>query len=229
MKSKTSSWLIPGAFFLICACFNLAGKLSGNDPMANFTKPALLPLLAITSLAAAGSLESRNMKLLLTAQLLGCTGDILLLFNGFFPFIGGMVAFLAGHVFYMTLFGGQSWKGLGWKTWLPVLLLMVAAVAGLITAIGVEGDLLVPMCIYGLVLMLLIFSGLAGVIRLRGCAWWTIFCGAVIFTVSDALIAVETFQEEPSAWIPFAIMFTYLLAQSLLAVGALKLNGTCEN
>lgn len=224
MKTKSTSWLIPGVFFLLCACFNLMGKITENAPMANFTKPALLPLLALTSLAAAGTLENRNIRLLITAQLLGCTGDILLLFSGFYPFIGGMVAFLAGHVFYMTLFGGKSWKGLGWKTWIPVILLMMGLVAGLIAAIGVEGDLLVPMCVYGLVLMMLIFSGLAGVIRLKGGPWWLIFCGALIFTVSDALIAVETFQEEPSAWIPFAVMFTYLVAQCLLATGAIKLS-----
>lgn len=221
MKTKTSAWIIPGLFFLVFAICNLMGKLF-YDPMANFTKPALLPLLSLTTLAAVGNLESRGVRLLIVAQLLGCVGDVLLLFNGFFPFIGGMVAFLAGHVCYMTLFGGVSWKKLTLKTWIPSVLVMVAIVGGLISFIGVEGDLLVPMCVYGMVLMLLIFSGLAGVVRFGG-SWWYVLAGALIFTLSDAMIAVETFQEEPAFILPFLVMFTYLVAQVLLAVGALKL------
>jgi len=222
MKTKTYSWVIPGLFFLLCAVLNLGGRLWW-EPLARGTKPALLPLIALTSVAAAGGMDSRSMRLLVTAQLLGCVGDVFLMYNGFYPFICGMVAFLAGHVFYMTLFGGISWKGLTVKTWIPALLVMMALVGGLIVAIGVEGDLLVPMCVYGMALMLLCFTGIAGVVRLKGCAWWMVLCGALLFTFSDALIAVETFQENPGRWMGFAVMLTYIAAQALLAKGAVKL------
>ena len=224
MKTKTTTWIIPGLFFLLAATLNICGKYAGNEALAAHVKPALLPLLALTTLAAAGSLESKEMKLLILAQLLGCTGDVFLIFSGFLPFIGGMGAFLLGHVCYITLFGGRSWKGLGLKTWIPTLIVIGALVAGLIIVLGVEGDLLVPMIIYGTVLMLLIFSGLAGVVKEGGCAWWLILCGAVLFTFSDSLIALDTFSEEPMGWVAGTIMLTYLAAQSLLAWGAVKLS-----
>ena len=225
MKAKSAFWTIPAVFFLVAAGINVYGKMHGLA-IASTVKPALLPLLALTTLAAAGSTESRNIKLLILAQLLGFTGDTLLLFSGFKPFIGGMVAFLLGHLCYITLFGGQSWKGLGLKVWIPALIVMSGMVAGLIYAIGVEGDLLIPMCVYGMVLMLLIFSGLAGIFRCRGGAWLLILTGTLLFTFSDALIALETFSEKPAGWIPATIMATYLAAQALLAVGGLHIKSS---
>ena len=225
MKAKSSFWIIPALFFLVAAAINVYGKMQGLA-IAGTVKPALMPLLAIASLAAAGGVDTRNSKLLLMAQLLGCTGDTFLLLNGFYPFIGGMVAFLLGHLCYISLFGSQSWKGLGLKTWIPALIVMGGLVAGLIFAIGVEGDLLIPMCVYGMVLMLLIFSGLAGLFRCSGNAWWVILTGTLLFTFSDALIALETFSEKPASWIPATIMATYLAAQSLLAIGALSIKSS---
>lgn len=222
MKTKSFFWIVPAFFFLAAAAVNIYGKMQGLA-IAGTVKPALLPLLAVTTLAAAGGVESRGIKLLLLAQLLGFTGDTLLLFAGFKPFIGGMAAFLLGHLCYITIFGGQSWKGIGLKVWIPALIVMGGIVAGLIWAIGVEGDLLVPMCVYGMVLMLLIFSGLAGVVHCRGGAWLLVLTGSLLFTFSDALIALETFSEKPASWIPATIMATYLAAQALLAIGALHI------
>ena len=82
------------------------------------------------------------------------------------------------------------------------------------------------MCVYGMVLMLLIFSGLAGLFRCRENAWWLILAGALLFTFSDSIIALETFSEEPISWAPATIMATYLTAQSLLAIGALHIKSS---
>ena len=106
---------------------------------------------------------------------------------------------------------------------------MLAACCGLVLGIGVNGVMLAPMGIYGLVLTFLIFSALAGVLRpdkrLSGsnCTWWILLCGAVLFTFSDSLIAVRNFGELSPFMSGFGVMFTYLLAQSLLAIGGVRL------
>ena len=222
MKANRSFWTIPAVFFLVAVGLNVYGKLHGLG-IASTVKPALMPLLAVATLAAAGSPDSRGIKLLILAQLLGCVGDTLLLFTGFKPFLGGMVAFLLGHLCYISLFGRQSWKGMGLRTWLPALLVMGGLVAGLVYGIGVEGDFLIPMCVYGMVLMLLIFSGLAGLFRCRENAWWLILAGALLFTFSDACIAMGIFGVMTFALRHFLVMITYLAAQSLLAVGGIRL------
>ena len=222
MKAKL--WRIPALFFVAAAVTNLIGHTSlAPSSISELVKPALLPLLALTTLAAAGTPNLKGLRTIILAQLFGCTGDILLIPDGFLPFVFGMLAFLLGHVCYMSVFGGRSWKGLKALTWIIALVVMAAAVAGLILAIGINGAMLAPMAVYGMALMLLIFSALMGAVRIGGKAWWIIFCGALLFTFSDALIATNSFEVLPFQGKRFVIMLTYILAQSLLAAGFLRL------
>lgn len=224
MKSRL--WIIPALFFVAAAATNLLGHTPlFPSSVSELVKPALLPLLAVTTVAAAESKNKAGLKTIILAQLFGCTGDILLIPGGFLPFVSGMVAFLLGHICYMSVFGGRSWKGLKLWAWVVAVIVMCAAVAGLILAIGINGPMLVPMAVYGMALMLLIFSALMGVVRLGGKAWWIILCGALLFTFSDALIATGNFEVLPFRGKRFVIMLTYILAQSLLAAGFLRLKG----
>ena len=80
------------------------------------------------------------------------------------------------------------------------------------------------MAIYGFVLTLLMFSTLCGLLRLPDKGSWTIlFIGSVLFTFSDALIAAGTFGVINFPQQDFVIMFTYLIAQSMLAWGTVRL------
>ena len=225
---KTALWCIPGTFFLIACVLNLVGCVQGTA-LANVVKPALLPLLTATTLAYLLGRDIRDYKavgLLMAAQLFGCTGDVLLIPDGFVFFAGGIGAFLIGHLFYMCLFGGQSWRGLSLWQWAIAVVIMLAAVLGLVKAIGIKGALFWPMLIYGFVLMTLIFSALAGVLRMpreRRTTWWILLAGAVLFTFSDSCIAMGTFGVMTFALRHFVVMLTYLAAQSLLAVGGVRL------
>lgn len=226
MKKIERLWLIPLAFFLICCVLNLAGGLNYDSPVLQRTvKPALLPLLGLTTFAwlLPRSPRTREAALLMSAQLFGFAGDTMLLGSGFPFFAGGIGLFLIGHIFYITLFGGISFKGLKLWHWILAVAVSVACVAGLVVAIGVNGVMLAPMGIYALVLMMLIFSTLAGLIRFGGATWWLLLCGAVLFTFSDSLIAVRNFGGISPFMDGFVIMFTYLAAQGLLAVGACRL------
>jgi hypothetical protein len=48
--------------------------------------------------------------------------------------------------------------------------------------------------------------------------------GGILFTFSDSLIAVQTFHGD-SVLLGFLVMVTYVAAQCLLAIGAVKLSG----
>ena len=225
---KTALWCIPCTFFIIASVLNFIGCIQ-DTPLADLVKPALLPLLCATTLAY---LLGRNVKdykgiaLLTAAQLFGCTGDVLLIPDGFPFFASGIAAFLIGHLCYLRLFGGRSWKGLRPGHWAVAVVVMLVVVLILVRAIGIKGILFWPMLIYGFVLMLLIFSALAGVMRMprenRG-TWWILLAGALLFTFSDACIAMGTFGVMTFALRHFVVMFTYLAAQSLLAAGGVRL------
>ena len=225
---KNAIWYIPCAFFLVACVLNLVGSILGTD-LSDTVKPALLPLLSATTLAfllGRDVPDYRQVGLLVTAQLLGCTGDVLLILPGFVFFIAGIAAFLAGHLFYMCLFGGQSWKGLTGGQWAIAVFAMAVIVVALVKAIGIQGELFVPMLVYGFFLMLLVFSALAGVLRMpRGNrkTWWILLAGALLFTFSDSCLAMGTFGVMDFSLLNFVIMITYLAAQSLLAVGGIRL------
>lgn len=242
---KHCLWPIAGALFVVFCILDFVGCI-WVDGLHQAVKPALLPLLSLTSilyllehtlcrynpdtdnyiLPEGGLLtvaDRREIGLLVGAQLLGCAGDVLLLGEGLPLFGGGIGAFLLGHVCYMCLFGKFSWDGLSGKQWALAIVCMLAAVALLVWLLGVKGVLLAPMAVYGFALTLLIFSGLAGVLRIGGATWWIILCGGLLFTFSDSLIAAGTFETWDFALRGFTIMFTYLLAQTLLAIGAIRL------
>ncbi|MBR4809498.1 MAG: lysoplasmalogenase [Bacteroidales bacterium] len=219
-------WLVPLCFFVVCCALNLTGCFI-SDVLKATVKPALMPLLCVTTLAWLLPRLKGNtalVGLLVSAQLFGFAGDTLLIPDGFLFFAGGIGSFLVGHIFYITLFGGRhSFKGLKAWQWIAGIAAGAAATAALILIIGVNGALLPPMAVYGFTLMMLIFSALCGALRFGGCAWWTILCGALLFTFSDSLIAINTFKGLSPFMSGFGVMSTYLVAQSLLAIGSCKL------
>lgn len=216
----------PIFLFIVASVVNVAAWIWGQSALAALVKPALMPLLSLSTVACALNyrVDRRLLGWLVAAQLFGFLGDTLLIREGFIFFASGIGAFLIGHIFYISLFGGRSWKGLTWKEWVLSLPFMMGGVYGLVRLLKISGDLLVPMAVYGFMLMLLIFSTLCGLIRFRHRgAWALVFLGALLFTFSDALIAAETFEVVSFPLLDATIMFTYLLAQSLLAIGGLRL------
>lgn len=227
MKTKNHSWLIPACFFAVAVLVNLYGRATGSHLLASMVKPALLPLLALTSLACVGSMEPRIVRFLVTAQLLGCAGDIFLISDDALPLACGLSCFLAGHIFYFCIFGARSWKGIRPLAWVGILAAMAVCVAGLLVGIGVKGVFLVPFAVYGMALMFLVFCGLAGVLRFLPdpATWWIVLCGGALFAFSDSLIALQMFNGA-SVLLEFLVMLTYLAAQSLLAWGAIRIAKT---
>ena len=221
MKKGNSLFIIAACAFLLCAVLNVTGKLLDLN-LASVVKPALLPLLALATLAALGGTRNKSVTLLIAAQLFGCMGDTFLIGSEFVFFASGIAAFLFGHICYITLFK-DSYKGLKPLQWVISIACMLVFVVALVLLIGIKGVMLGPMAVYGSALAFLIFTGVAGVVRKKGCEWWYILIGAVLFTFSDSQIAMDTFGVLPYALRPFVIMLTYLAAQALLAIGSVKL------
>ena len=113
---------------------------------------------------------------------------------------------------------------MGWKPWAAGIAVMLGLVFGLVKVLKISGALLAPMAIYGFVLTILMFSSFCGLVRRPEKGTWAIlFLGSVLFTFSDSLIAAGTFDVLNFPLQEFTIMFTYLVAQSLLAWGTVRL------
>lgn len=220
-------WIIPGVFFLIACAVNLYGCVMNNLTVERYVKGALMPLLAVTGIAylAQRPFNVRVAGTLLLAQMLGWTGDSLLMGSGFAWFVSGISCFLLGHICYISIFG-RTLKGLRPVTWIITVIVMAAILVSLVLAIGISGALLAPMVIYGAALLVITFCGLCGLFRGQGpspAVWWMVTLGGLLFVISDGLIAMRTFGLAHFGLRGFVIMSTYLVAQSLLCAAAARI------
>jgi len=106
-------------------------------------------------------------------------------------FMLGLVCFLTGHLFYISgLHSGIEWTST-WVVWVP--LLFIGGGMFLVLRSGL-GKMKVPVLFY--ILVILIMSGLAWECYLQLELLQTLFaaCGAILFLISDALLAWNRFR-----------------------------------
>lgn len=170
------------------------------------SKPFLMPALLF---AVLWSLRLRLTPLLVFAAL-GITfsflGDVLLQSPGDIGFLLGLAGFLLAHVAYLLLFTRSMrerripWFAAGYALWWVVLISYLAPFVGV---------LLVPVAVYGLVL------GASSVVALGASRLAAI--GALVFLMSDTLLAFKFFAGLTFYPIDFVIMILYVAGQGLIA------------
>lgn len=199
--------VVPFLPIIVVGLIHLAAILLALPGVVVWSKPLLMPALAIGLIWAAPERRSPAIVLGVSALVLSGLGDVTLVW-----FVIGLTFFLLAHGVYLVLFVTRlavrrlpGWT-VGYAVWLVVLLTILA---------GHTGSLLIPVIAYGVVL-----CAMAAVAS--RCNRW-VACGGAIFVVSDSILAIHTFL--PGARIPladFLIMVTYLLAQTLIVWGLLR-------
>lgn len=192
---------------IVAGGVHLGAILLSLPDIVEWTKPLLMPALAIGLIRAAPERRSPVVMLGTLALALSWLGDVTLRW-----FVVGLACFLLAHIAYLVLFVSRlaahrmRWWALVYAVWLVVLL----------TMLGPEtGPLLIPVVAYGTVL-----CAMAAVAS--RCNRWVAWGGA-LFVASDSILAINKFL--PDAGIPavdFLIMATYLAAQTLIVCGLLR-------
>jgi uncharacterized membrane protein YhhN len=198
--------------YAVIAAAHLVSLAAGLTVLEWITKFALVPSLA------AWVYTRRGPRVLLAALLLGAAGDIALQFDALF--ILGMAFFAAGHVCYITFFvrsGALAKLRRRWAIPLGYAVAWAVLVAFLWPRLG---GLQIPVTAYALLL-----TGTAATSAGLGPRTGL---GGALFFISDGLIALRLADlpqpPGPSLW----IMSTYILAQYLLASGALRPASTMD-
>ena len=155
----------------------------------------------------------RTRTLLGSGLVLSAIGDVLLALDGLF--VPGLVAFLFAQITYTVLFLTQC-------RWQPLRLpwaALIAAYALVCTLLIVPeaGDMTVPIVAYMIAISLMAMA--AGFRNDHQFLW--VAMGALIFMVSDTLIAVNQFVA-PFAYSGVAVMTTYYVAQLLICTGTVR-------
>jgi uncharacterized membrane protein YhhN len=162
--------------------------------------------------------------LLLMALSFSLIGDVLLLRPNLF--IGGLVSFLLAHVAYILVYRQQrldehenSLQGLHrLRLSFPILL----AGTGLVVILYPKlTDLKIPVMFYALVITVMTLTALFRYGRTTTKSFWLVFIGAVLFMISDSILAINKFLS-PIDNAGVYIMLTYSIAQFLIVKGLIK-------
>lgn len=170
-------------------------------------------------------------RLLAAGLFFGALGDALLAWSPD-TFLYGALAFLIGHLFYITLFL-RSGIGVGAALKLPSRL--VGAIA-LIGAAIVMTSLLVPRD-NAMFALLAVYTGVLTLMALTSftlpATRWLAMAGAVLFFISDGFVAWNMFHHDPDPtlayWRSFAGWMIYWAGQAAICYGALGLHRPAPN
>lgn len=197
--------------FLGAVILDLVGIITGNELMRYIFKP-LIVLLLMTYYSVI--IEPEN-KIYLAALFLCFLGDVLLLFNSQMNFMGGLIAFLLGHILYIKLAcDGVSNTSVVQKitAFLPFGLVGFGLVYLLKDNLG---DMLLPVIIYAIVISVFGVVSLLNYMKNKTLGSLSLLGGAIFFIISDATLAINKFYQSESYFQLF-IMITYVLAQYLI-------------
>lgn len=202
--------------FLLVSILDIIGIFLDNSLLQSIFKPLIIPTLLIWYISKA---DAPN-KWYMIALVFSFIGDVLLL-DKMNLFIFGIGAFLITQVMYVFIFS----KGLAasnsknkLKSIIPFLLFYSILMAVLAPKLN---DFLIPVVIYGIAISIFGVVALLNYLHFKKRITLTLLQGALLFIVSDSLIALNKFYEEQQLY-PIIIMVTYIMAQYLIANYMLK-------
>ena len=204
------------------------GIASSIQWLTILTKPALISTLALWFWVSSTKHSGKIRNLFLLGLVMSISGDVFLMFKGPSPFLLGLSSFLIAHLFYIISFYHipSFNKGLVFKY--PLSALPVVLFLGIFLTIvfpNVPNTLRIPVLIYSLVIALMVVSAINVGKRTSPIAARTILIGAVLFLLSDSILACEKFEVfslDKAVILRLTVMTTYLTGQYFLARGMLK-------
>ncbi|HMO32620.1 MAG TPA: lysoplasmalogenase [Lacibacter sp.] len=205
-------WLLAGADILLIWL--------EQDTARWYTKPLLMPVLALWLYQQRSRLTPGTLRIITTALACSWAGDVLLQVKGFF--LPGLVSFLLAHLCYIIYFSRKTSPGKGLLQQEPLIGLPVAVYIGLFLWLLYPflDTMRLPVTIYAgtIGLMLLLAINQRGKSSPRAATLF--FNGALQFVISDSLLAVNLFAFHHQL-LSICVMLTYASAQYLIVKGVL--------
>ena len=207
-------YLFAGLFVLDAAVQLFACANKNMLTLRRVSKCLLMPLLAVCYVQFAKSPSA----FVIAAILFGFAGDLVLLFRPRkWAFPAGILAFAAGHVFYIVSFAQRIAVMPPWYILVLLAALNIACAATLMRYIwkGIPKKLCPPSFLYMLIIGTM--ASTAALFALYGASnhRWLALVGGLLFAISDTVLSIDAFHH-PVKNRNIIVMTTYILAQTLI-------------
>jgi uncharacterized membrane protein YhhN len=168
---------------------------------------------------------------MLAGLLFSWAGDMILEFsqNNANMFIPGLVSFLLAHLMYLTVFlvtpGKSCILSTRFYLLIPVIIYGVVLVYFLYDDLA---DMRLPVILYAVVILTMLSGAINRKEKVKKRSYLMVLAGAMLFVISDSAIAINKFsyQFESSG---IVIMSTYIMAQYLIVTGYINQFGKNRN
>ncbi len=181
------------------------------------TKP--LTLVFVLLLATRPSLGTSGIYqgLLVTGLVFSLAGDVFLMLPSD-RFVAGLTSFFVGHVFYIAAFVVDAGPASALVREPLLLLAMLAASAGVYAHLWSGlGDMKLPVAVYGVTIAAMAWQATARWNEMGQLGALLACSGALLFVVSDSVLAVNRFRRSFGA-AEAVVLGTYYCAQCLIAL-----------
>lgn len=215
-----TTWIL---IFLFVLFVHLGAIYLHYESIQFITKACLMPILILYVVSQTQSIKAGLKTWLVLAQIFSWIGDILLMFeeNASIFFLLGLSAFLVAQVLYIVFFHNiRVREGIPGNA--LFLLVVVVYYSILVSVLSPHlGNMTLPVRVYGVLLSFMLMLAMHTTIgRIKKAGYW-MMTGAILFVTSDSLLAFNKFYTS-FVFAGEVIMFTYGLAQLLIAYGAVK-------
>jgi uncharacterized membrane protein YhhN len=212
--------------FVLASAGELLASFIQSEMIHLVCKPLIMAFLGIYYWASTANTEHRSSSVVV-AILFSLAGDVQLMLqkNNELFFVFGLAAFLIAHIFYIFSYRQHRFEShpdeLQGVQRIRLAFPVILAGTGLVFVLyPVLGALKVPVVLYSIVIVVMVLNALFRYGRTGAKSYWMVFIGAVLFMISDSMIAIDKFLS-PINEAEFLVMSTYIAAQFLIVEGLL--------
>ena len=211
---------------IVFSLLDIYGLYADREGLCLVSKPFLVPLIIAIYViptimsARSGGGSDTIITTLVIGLAFGWLGDVLLMKKELF--ILGLLAFLAGHIFYIITFARDI--RLSGASWLLLLVILPYVFVILFVKKNLLPFLWDRKMVPGIVIYMLVIIAMSVCAFLRFSTKGTLpafitFSGSVLFVVSDLVLAFHNFKRNRGTREAAFIMITYIPAQFLIMLG----------
>lgn len=207
-------------FFVALSILEIASNFLRTDfPTLHYVaKPTMLIVLGGYFFVQTVGMRTPRTWLMQAALAFAWLGDVFLMFDGTTYFQLGLGSFLLMQVGYTLVFRNTRQRA---TPSYGLLALVCAFALGVLLLIWPNlGAMRLPVVVYLLAIAVMVLTTLFRRGKVPAQSFWWVFGGAVLFMISDSLIAIEKFYG-PVPLREWWVMSTYLAAQYLIVEGLL--------